>query len=88
MLLEARGSEEIGAYQRGLICSAQRGRPRVYGAREGRGLAPAKRRCCYPPKDGETDEFPVAISRPLRQALIDENAGHVNIVVSEADIAN
>ena len=34
---------------------------------------------------GETDPSPVAYRAPLRQALIDENAGHVNVVVSEAD---
>ena len=40
--------------------------------------------CCYPSKDGETDESPVAYRAPLHQALIDENAGHVNVVVAEA----
>ena len=34
---------------------------------------------------GETDESPVAYRAPLRRALIDDNAGHVNVVVCEAD---
>jgi hypothetical protein len=38
-----------------------------------------------PIKDGETDESPVAYRAPLREALIDDNAGHVNVVVCEAD---
>jgi hypothetical protein len=33
----------------------------------------------------ETDESPLAYRAPLRQALIDENADHVNVIVSEAD---
>jgi len=35
-------------------------------------------------KERETDESPAAY-RALRQALIDDNAGHVNVVVCEAD---
>ena len=38
-----------------------------------------------PIRPGETDESPVAYQAPLRQALIDDNTGHVNIVVCEAD---
>ena len=33
----------------------------------------------------ENEESPVAYRTPLRQALIDDNAGHVNVVVCEAD---
>jgi hypothetical protein len=36
-------------------------------------------------RPGETDESPVAYRAPLRQALIDDNTGHVNLVVCETD---
>ena len=36
-------------------------------------------------KEDETDESPVAYRAPLRRALIDDNAGHVNVVVCEED---
>jgi len=36
-------------------------------------------------KERETDESPAAYRAPLRQALIDDNTGHVNVVVLEAD---
>jgi hypothetical protein len=36
--------------------------------------------------EGRRDRrVPVAYRAPLHQALIDENAGHVNVIVSEAD---
>ena len=35
-----------------------------------------------PVKEGEIDDSPVAYRAPLRQALIDDNAGHVNVVVT------
>ena len=38
-----------------------------------------------PLQNGETDDSPVAYRAPLRRALIDDNTGHVNIVVCEAD---
>jgi len=38
-----------------------------------------------PPKEGETHQSPAAYLAPLRQALIDKNTGHVNIVVCESD---
>ena len=38
-----------------------------------------------PPNDGETDASPVAYRAPLRQALIDDNPRHVNVVVTEVD---
>ena len=49
------------------------------------GLKPGQAAVLLPPKEGETDESPVAYRAPLCQALIDENAGHVNVIVSEAD---
>ena len=36
-------------------------------------------------KEGETAESPAAYAAPLRQALIDRNTGHVNVVVCESD---
>jgi hypothetical protein len=35
--------------------------------------------------ESETDDSPVAYRAPLHQALIDDNTGHVNIVVCETD---
>ena len=43
--------------------------------------------CSYPSrKERPTSRpSPVAYRAPLRQALIDDNAGHVNVVVCETD---
>jgi hypothetical protein len=38
-----------------------------------------------PLKEGETEESRAAYLAPLRQALIDQNERHVNVVVSESD---
>ena len=38
-----------------------------------------------PPKIGETANAPAAYLAPLRKSLIDDNNGHVNVVVSESD---
>jgi hypothetical protein len=38
-----------------------------------------------PPKQGEAKDAPAAYIAPLRQALIDDNDCHVNVVVSEAN---
>jgi len=35
--------------------------------------------------EGDSDKSPVAYRSPLRQALLDDNTGHVNLVVCEAD---
>ena len=58
---------------------------RVWLQGKGGGLKPGQAAVLLPPKEGETDEFPVAYRAPLRQALIDHNAGHVNVVKCEAD---
>ena len=58
-------------------CMAAKGR--------GGGLKPGQAAVLLPPKEGETHESPVAYRAPLRQALIDDNNGHVNVVVCEAD---
>jgi hypothetical protein len=38
-----------------------------------------------PVKEGETDESSAAYRAPLRQALIDDNERHVNLIVCEED---
>jgi hypothetical protein len=38
-----------------------------------------------PAKEGETSSSPAAYIAPLRQALVDDNQGHVNLVVCESD---
>ena len=58
---------------------------RVWLQGKGGGLKSGQAAVLSPPKEGETDESPVAYRAPLCQALIDENAGHVNVIVSEAD---
>jgi hypothetical protein len=58
---------------------------RVWLQGKGGGLKPGQAAVLLPSKEGETDESPVAYRAPLCQALIDENAGHVNVIVSEAD---
>ena len=58
---------------------------RVWLQGKGGGLKPGQAAVLLPPKAGETDQSPVAYRASLRQALIDDNAGHVNVVVSEAD---
>ena len=71
--------------QRGSICGAQQGKPRAWLQGKGGGLVPGRALVLLPVKEGETDESPVAYCAPLRQALIDDNSGHVNVVVCEAD---
>jgi hypothetical protein len=38
-----------------------------------------------PPKEGETKDAPAGYLAPLRQALIDKNTRHVNVLVCESD---
>jgi hypothetical protein len=38
-----------------------------------------------PPKEREGDNAPAGYLAPLRQALIDKNKRHVNVVVCESD---
>ena len=52
---------------------------------KGGGLAPGEALVLLPVKEVETDELPAAYRAPLRRALIDDNAGHVNVIVCEAD---
>ena len=67
-----------------LQCAAGEDRA-CMAAREGRRAKPGQAAVLLPPKDGETAESRVAYRASLRQALIDDNAGHVNVVVCEAD---
>jgi hypothetical protein len=54
---------------------------------QGRGgaLTPGRAMVLLPPKKGETKDSPAAYIAPLRQALIDDNKGHVKVVVCESD---
>jgi hypothetical protein len=47
--------------------------------------SPARRWSWLPPQSNETAESLVAYMVPLRHALIDDNKGHVNLVVCESD---
>jgi hypothetical protein len=58
---------------------------RVWLQGKGGELTPGRALVLLPMRPDETDESPVAYPAPLRQALIDDNTGHVNIVVCEAD---
>jgi hypothetical protein len=67
-----------------LRCAAGKTAP-VWLQGKGGGLKPAQAAVLLPPKEGETAESPAAYLAPLRQALIDKNTGHVNVVVCESD---
>lgn len=58
---------------------------RVWLQGKGGTLRPGQGLVLLPKKEGETDQSPVAHRAALRQALIDDNTGHVNIVVCETD---
>jgi hypothetical protein len=58
---------------------------RVWLQGKGGGLKPGQAAVLLPPKEGETGDSPAAYVAPLRQALIDKNTGHVNVVVCESD---
>jgi len=58
---------------------------RVWLQGKGGGLKPGQAAVLLPLKEGETAESPAAYVAPLRQALIDRNTGHVNVVVCESD---
>jgi hypothetical protein len=60
---------------------------RIWLQREGGKLLPGQALVLLPIAEGETDDSLVAYRSRLRQALIDDNAGHVNLVVCEADEA-
>jgi hypothetical protein len=71
------------------ICLAVRSRENGTGVAAGaRGRVDARPRAglvLLPPKEGETKDSPAGYLAPLRQALIDDNRGHVNLVVCESD---
>jgi hypothetical protein len=58
---------------------------RVWLQGKGGALMPGQCLVLLPIKEGETDHSPVAYRAPLRQALMDDNTGHVNLVVCETD---
>jgi hypothetical protein len=58
---------------------------RVWLQGKGAGLKPEQAMVLLPVKEGETESSPAVYLAPLRQALIDKNKRHVNVVVFEAD---
>ena len=58
---------------------------RIWLQRVGGKLLPGQALMLLPIAAGETDDSPIAYRSPLRQALLDDNAGHINLVMCEAD---
>ena len=58
---------------------------RVWLQGDGGSLAPGQAMVLLPPAEGDTDMSPAAYLAPLRQALLDDNFGHVNVVVCASD---
>jgi hypothetical protein len=58
---------------------------RVWLQPKGGQLTPGQAMVLLPVKVGETNDSPAAYLAPLRQALIDRNTGHVNVIVCESD---
>jgi hypothetical protein len=48
-------------------------------------LVPGQAMVLLPAKEGQNAQSPAAYLAPLRQAVIDKNSGHVNVVVCESD---
>ena len=67
-------------------CAAEK-TARVWLQGKGGVLKPGEAAVLLPPNEGETDASPVSYRAPLRQALIDDNPGYVNVVVCAADYA-
>jgi hypothetical protein len=58
---------------------------RVWLQGKGGGLKPGQALVFLPPREGMTGDSPAGYLAPLRQALIDDNERHVNVVVCESD---
>jgi hypothetical protein len=58
---------------------------RVWLQGKGGGLKPGQAFVLLPKKDGETESSTAGYLAPLREALIDKNKRHVNVVVCESD---
>jgi len=58
---------------------------RVWLQGKGGALRPGQAFVLLPIQPGETEKSPAGYRASLRQALIDDNTGHVNILVCEAD---
>jgi hypothetical protein len=52
---------------------------------KGGALKPGQGFVLLPPREGEDENSPAGYLSPLRQALIDNNKLHVNVVVCESD---
>src|SRR5262245_37781661 len=66
-----------------LRCAA--GKTALWLQGKGAALRPGQAFVLLPIAEGETEDSPAGYRAPLRQALIDDNAGHVNLLVCEAD---
>ena len=58
---------------------------RVWLQGKGGALTPGTAFVLLPIKERETEESPAGYYTSLRQALVDENTGHVNLIVCDAD---
>jgi hypothetical protein len=58
---------------------------RVWLQGEGGALKPGQAFVLLPRKEGEDENSPAGYIAPLRQALIDSNKRHVNVVMCESD---
>jgi hypothetical protein len=58
---------------------------RVWLQGKGGALTPGNAFVLLPIKERETEESPAGYYTSLRQALVDENTGHVNLIVCDAD---
>jgi hypothetical protein len=54
-------------------------------ARQRRSFNPGNAFVLLPIKERETEESPAGYYTSLRQALVDENTGHVNVIACDAD---
>jgi hypothetical protein len=71
--------------RRDLICVARREDRHVWLQGKGGALKPGQGFVLLPPREGEDENSPAGYLSPLRQALIDNNKLHVNVVVCESD---
>jgi hypothetical protein len=67
-----------------LRCAARK-TARVWLQGNGGAPKPGQALVLLPPKEGEVENAAAGYLSPLRQALIDDNERHVNVVVCESD---
>ena len=75
-----------GEYGEGISTTCSAGRTvHVWMQGKGGALTPGRSMVLLPSKKGETRDSPAANVAPLRQALMEDNPGHVKVVVCESD---